>query len=102
MNQASKIRITQRYFPQSDATQIHQNGSPLTASSKGVEVVLRVRENCIAPHCSEIISGEHYAAIGLTFDGKVLIDYDGVFFLPSEVGEMLKDADYEVPKECFT
>ncbi|TXT23814.1 MAG: hypothetical protein FD134_1906, partial [Gallionellaceae bacterium] len=39
--------------------------------------------------------------IGLSFNGKELSDFDGAFFLPREVGEMLKDAGYVVPEDCF-
>lgn len=64
-------------------------------------MVLHTRENEEDPCCAEIISGEHYAEIGLSFEGKVLADYDGVFFLPREIGLMLVKAGYSVPNECF-
>jgi hypothetical protein len=48
-----------------------------------------------------VISGELSAEIGLTFKGKVLSDYDGVFNLPHEVSEVLKDAGYIVPEDFF-
>lgn len=91
----------QRIFPHSQATIVHQNGSQLTAPSTGVEVILRTREGELHPSSAEIIGGEHYAEIGLSFEGKELCDYDGVFFLPREVGEMLIEAGYTVPEECF-
>ena len=90
-----------RFFPKNEAAIVHQNGAQLSASSKGVEVVLHTRENERDPYCAEVISGEHYAEIGLSFKGKELSDYDGVFFLPREVGEMLKDAGYAVRESCF-
>ncbi len=90
-----------RFFPHSEASVVHQNGSELTAPSKGVEIILHTRENERDPCCAEVISGDHYAEIGLWFEGKELSDYDGVFFLPPEVGEMLKDAGYVVREECF-
>ena len=93
-------RIT-RLFPHSEVAVVHQNGAQLSASSKGVEIVLHTRENERDPCCAEVIGGEHYAEIGLSFEGKELSDYDGVFFLPREVGEMLKDAGYVVGEECF-
>jgi hypothetical protein len=80
---------------------VHQNGSQLIAPSKGVEIVLHTRENEQEPCCAELISGDHYAEIGLSFEGKELSDYDGVFFLPREVGEMLIEAGYFVPENCF-
>ncbi len=93
--------VTTRLFQDAEAAVVHQNGERLTASSKGVEIVLHTRENENDPCCAEVISGEHYAELGLWFEGKVLSDFDGAFFLPREVGEMLKDAGYVVPEECF-
>ena len=59
------------------------------------------RENETEPCFAEVISGEHYAEIGLWFEEKELADYDGIFSLPRELGEMLKAAGYAVPEECF-
>jgi hypothetical protein len=104
--QANRIQTmptsrTARFFPHSEVAIVHQNGTQLTASSMGSEVILHTRENECVPCCAEVISGDHYAEIGLLFEGKELSDYDGVFSLPREVGEMLKDAGYVVPEECF-
>lgn len=96
-----QTNTVKRFFLLSKAAIVHQNGMELTASSKGVEIVLHTRENEQKPCCAEVISGEHYAEIGLSFEGKELFDYDGVFYLPREVGEMLKDAGYVVPGDCF-
>lgn len=96
-----KTKTIQRFFPQSEATLIHQTGAQLSEPSNGVEIVLHTRENETEPCCAEVISGEHHAEIGLTFEGKELTDYDGVFSLPREVGEILKDAGYAVPDDCF-
>lgn len=96
-----KTMVVRRLFPRSAVSLIHQNGTQLGPTNSGVEVVLHTRENESAPSCAEIISGEYYAEIGLSFKGATLADYDGVFTLPREVGEMLKDAGYSVPKECF-
>lgn len=90
-----------RYFPKSRAILIHQDGSELTEPTSGVEIILHKRENEYEPCCAELISGEHYADIGLSFEGKDLVDFDGVFSLPREVGEMLTEAGYIVPEECF-
>ena len=96
-----KARTTRRFFPDSEVSIVHQNGAQLTAPSKGIEVILHTRENERDPCCAEVISGNHYGEIGLWFDGNVLSDYDGVFSLPREIGEMLKEAGYVVPEECF-
>lgn len=94
-------RITRNFFPDNETSIVHQNGMQLTAPSKGVEIILHTRENEQDPCCAELISGEHHAEIGLLFEGKELSDYDGVFSLPLELGEMLRNAGYVVPEECF-
>jgi len=96
-----KTRTTRRRFPGCEVSIVHQNGTQLTTPSIGVEVILHSRESECAPCCAELFSGDHYTEIGLWFEGKELSDYDGVFFLPREVGEMLKDAGYAVPEDCF-
>ncbi|MDO8541907.1 MAG: hypothetical protein Q7S40_15835 [Opitutaceae bacterium] len=96
-----KTPVIRRWFPRSEVSLMHQNGTQLSPTSTGVEVVLHVRENESVPWCAEIVSGEHYAEIGLWFNGTTLADYDGVFFLPRDVAEMLMAAGYAVPKECF-
>jgi hypothetical protein len=100
-SQAMKTMVVRRLFPRSAVSLIHQNGRQIGATSTGVEVILHTRENESAPACAEIISGEYYAEISLLFKGATLVDYDGVFILPCEVVEMLTDAGYFVPKECF-
>jgi hypothetical protein len=89
-------------FRHGHAAIIHQNGSQLTQRTEGVEVILHTRENEKQPSCAEVISGNHYAEIGLSFEGNELSDYDCVFYLPREIGEMLTDAGYIVPEDCFT
>jgi hypothetical protein len=90
-----------RLFPGSEASIVHQNGTQLTSPAKGVEVIIHTRENERDPCCAEVVSGDHYAEIGLWFEGRNLSDYDGVFFLPREVGELLNESGYVVPEECF-
>jgi hypothetical protein len=97
-----KSRTVQRFFPQSEAALIHQNGSVLTIPSKGVEIILHFRADEPVPCCAEVISGQHYAETGLSFDGTELVDFDGVFFLPRELGEMLNDAGFTVSEDCFS
>lgn len=96
-----KTTTVQRFFPQSEAALVHQNGVQLSEPSKGVEIILHTRENEINPCCAEVISGDHYAEIGLWFEEKELVDYDGIFFLPRELSDMLKDAGYVLPEDCL-
>lgn len=95
-----KTTTVQRFFPQSEGALVHQDGTQLSEATRSVEIILHTRENETDPCCAEIISGEHYAEIGLSFEAKELSDYDGVFYLPSEVREMLNDGGYTVPEEC--
>jgi hypothetical protein len=94
-------KTASRLFPRSQAAIIHQDGSKCGPASKGVEVILHTRENEKDHCCAEIVSGDHCAEIGLSFADGELTDYDGVFFLPREVGEMLVDAGYVVPGRFF-
>jgi hypothetical protein len=101
LNQIMQTITITRIFPHSEATLVHQSGARLTEATKGVEIILHTREGEDTPCCAELVSGNHYAEIGLWFEGKELSDYDGVFTLPREVGEILKDAGFVVPEEFF-
>jgi hypothetical protein len=90
-----------RFFPRSHATLVHQDGSQIGVPSKGIEVILHTRVNENDPCCAEVISGDYYADIGLSFENGKLVDYDGVFSLPREVGELLTDAGYIISNDCF-
>ena len=88
--------ITNKKFPKGKINIVNQSGTDLTEPETGLEVNLHWRDGI--PVCAEIFGEEeeHYAEIGLEFDGKDLVDYDGVFELPDEVAEMLKEAGYKV------
>ena len=88
----------QRYFPDSEVSMVHQDGSK-TPADKGLEVVLFTRENETDPCCAELSSEDFGAEIGFTFEGKELIDFDGAFSLPGEVAELLQELGYLVPEE---
>lgn len=90
-----------RHFPDREAFIVHQNGSRLSDVTKGTQVILHTRPGEAAPCCAEIISEDLHAEVGLWFDGTELCDYDGVFSLPREVGEMLGDAGFIVAEDCF-
>jgi hypothetical protein len=45
---------------------------------------------------NEIPRLKEYEEIGLAFDGNMLIDYDGVFSLPSELVSFLKVQGYDM------
>lgn len=44
---------------------------------------------------------EFVESIGLFFDGKDLVDYDGVFELPIEAAKLIRKAGYRVSTEDF-
>ena len=71
--------ITNRKFPKGKINIVSQTGSDLTVAETGVEVNLHWKDG--VPVCAEIFGEreEHYAEIGLWFEGKELVDYDGVF-----------------------
>ena len=95
-------RQVTRFFPNSEICVVHQNGEKLTDPTKGVEVILHFRDGEDVPCCAEVIGTadeDHYAEIGLIFEGKVLYDCDGVFCLPREVAEVLTDEGFTVPEE---
>lgn len=37
--------------------------------------------------------------IGIWFDGKTLVEYDGIFELPSQAIKLIRKSGYTVPKE---
>jgi len=41
--------------------------------------------------------GEYVEGIGLVFEGKTLVDYDGVFDLPKEAVLLIRKAGFRVP-----
>jgi hypothetical protein len=81
LTQTMKTSTITRFFPQTEANVVHQTGAQLTATTKGVGIILHTREDEHAPCCAELISGNHYAEIGLSLEGKKLSDFDGTFFL---------------------
>ena len=91
--------ITNKKFPKGHINIVHQSGRDLTEPEVGLEVNLHWRDG--VPVCAEVFGEreEHYAEVGLWFDGKDLVDYDGVFALPDEVIEMLEDAGYNVDED---
>lgn len=97
-----QVTTVKQHFLLSQACVVHQTGDQLTEPSAGVVVVLHTRENEKVPCSAEIVSGGHYADIGLWFEGMELIDYDGIFSLPREVGVMLQAAGFVVPPTCFS
>lgn len=94
-----------REFPNSTIGMVHQTGQSLGERHQGLTVSLQPPEDAShANGCAEVYGGDYYAEIGLTFEGNKLVDYDGVFELPSEVVTMLKELHFDVsemePERC--
>lgn len=92
--------VMKKFFPDTLINTINANGSSLTDPKQGAWVVIHTSdmdEVC----CAEVYSDDQseYADIGLSFDGKALSDYDGVFSLPKEVIECLRGLGYVVDEE---
>lgn len=92
------MRILSRTYHDSVINEIDANGHANTNSERGVEVTLHWRETDQAPVMAEVSSktGDHHAEVGLKFEGLELVDYDGVFEMPSEVIDLLKKNGLDV------
>lgn len=83
-----------RQFPESTIGLVDGDGRSVGPKrANGVEVVLH---RTLSGYCAEVMDiktggDAHYAEVGIWVEGNVLMDYDGVFDLPSEVREMLKE-----------
>jgi hypothetical protein len=90
----------QRYFPDSEVSMVHQDGSE-TPAARGLEVLLFTREDESDPSFAELTSGEYGAEIGFSFEGRELIDFDGAFSLPREVAGLLRELGYEESEDLL-
>lgn len=93
--------LIKRTFADSRMVREHQTGM-VEAVGSGVEVIIHTRDggDGVTPCSAEIICGEDgYAEIGLWFDEKELVDYDGVFSLPHEVVVLLEELGYVVGED---
>ena len=95
-NNPSKIIVTNSvHFPNAGANTVHQSGRALTKWSKGLTVnIFNVSGK--DPHGFELYTDNEmeHAEGYLGFDGKVLSDYDGVFYLPNQVMDVLDALGY--------
>lgn len=85
-----------RFFPKSTISTVHQSGQVLTEPHQGVTVEIHWRDGEETPCSAEVSGGDEYAECGLEFNGKTLVGYDGVFDLPQEVIETLKDQGFSI------
>lgn len=85
-----------QFFPNSEISTVLQNGRIITEPHKGVNVQLHYRDGETTPCSAEIYGGNEYAEIGLEFEGKTLVGYDGCFELPKEIETMVRAEGFEV------
>ena len=79
-------------FPDVSIGMVHQTGCVLGAWSRGVEVILHLRNG--VPRSAEVFDAatqgeDQYANVGLFIENGKLVDYDGVFELPQQVLDMV-------------
>ena len=95
MNAVLKKLVTGK-FPESQAGYIHQTGAEFTVG-KGVAVTLYGRSTAkgIVPEVAEVVfdKGSDAVQVGLLVRGGKLVDFDGAFDLPAEVGALLLHMD---------
>ena len=83
-----------RQFPESTIGLVDGDGHDIGPKrTKGVEVTLY---KTLSGYCAEVMDirtggNAHYAEVGIWVEGNVMMDYDGVFDLPSEVRAMLTE-----------
>ena len=87
----------QKHFPGSTIGLIHQSGDEIGARERGVTVLVHLRNG--VPTCAEVFGEEHHAEIGLWWEGKTLVDYDGVFEMPRELAEVLTEHGFTLPQD---
>lgn len=87
-------------FPKERVYTIHQNGSVLDKSKRGVRVIVKIP---LGHHKGfwQVASNDdsHYGSGILTFNRKLVTDYDGAFELPHLAGDMLKQEGYQLEWE---
>lgn len=89
-------------FPKERVYTIHQSGEVLDKSKKGVRVMVKIP----LAHTKgfwEVASndGSHRGSGTLTFNRKLVTDYDGAFNLPHLVGKILKQEGYRIEWEEY-
>lgn len=89
-----------KFFPDTLINTVNGWGTNLTKPKEGAWVIIH-KNDAGKICCAEVYSEDEseYAEIGLWFDGNNLSDYDGVFNLPMEVIECLREMGCGVDAE---
>ena len=85
-----------KFYPQAVVSTIDGNGNHLTQPRQGLWVEIHKRNGKF--RSAEVYSDcqTEYADIGLVIEGGELVDYDGVFSLPKEVAQLLRENGVKV------
>jgi len=83
-------------FPKDRIYTVHQDGTVLDKTNKGVDVRVRIPLGGTLGSW-EVASKDNsgYGSGTLTFKKKLIVDYDGAFDLPHLVAKVLKQEGYE-------
>ena len=86
-------------FPETFINTVDANGFFKTPLKKGVTICLWSRNGI--PVCAEVGADYHndddeYAEIGLTVENGELVGYDGVYFIPTDVLDILEKKGIQV------
>ena len=87
------------HFPETFINTVDANGFSKTPLKKGVTICLWSRNGI--PVRAEVGAdndddGDEYAVIGLTVENGELVGYDGVYFIPTDVLDILENKGVEV------
>lgn len=76
--------------------QVCQTGTVLARDRSDAQLILHWEDGAEAPRCAELVGDDLGAEIGLWWEGKRLVDFDGVFEMPCEVRNALRDRGFDV------
>jgi hypothetical protein len=79
--------------------EVCQTGLTSLPTKESAKLFLHFRTGEETPVCAELIADDLHAETGLWWNGRRLIDYDGVFELPREVIEVLKAKGFEIGED---
>lgn len=100
--------LARHHFADSKVSMVHQTGASMPLS-QGMTVTLRYEETfdetrpvCAILHYLDEEGDDDETVVGLTFEDKVLVGYDGVFTVPDEVLGMLVGNGYKIGLDILT
>ena len=88
-------KLLERFYPGSQLVEVHQTGASAVLKT-GVLVLIGQRED---GSLFGELDGQH--CFDLEFEGKTLTGFDGGFFLPREICQLLTELGYTAPEAEF-